>query len=258
MSEEKVIQHAHKAVHAIAKKEKTWWGRIKEFLGEIIIIVIAVSITLWFHNWNDHVHERKIEKEFLIGTRNDLKVTAERLDTDIMHYQHTIDYYDTISAQMSENRVDKKFMDDNSGNLTNMLGFEFDNSRFESFKSSGYLRLIENQKLLQDITKLYGVTLPDRQASDLIVFTERRNQYVQYIGSKVPTGPQGNSIVSDFINDPAVRFQIIWQRNMVHEIRDQKVKLIPEIQNVIKEIDEELKDNFGYDSNETNNDETIF
>ena len=250
MSEEKVIQHAGKAIHAIADKEKTWWERIKEFLLEIFIIVIAVSITLWFHNWNDHIHERKIEKEFLIGTMEDLKTTADNLDTDIVHYQHTINYYDTIYAQINGNRIDKKFMDDNSGNLTNMLGFEFDNSRFESFKSSGYLRLIENQKLLQDITKLYGVTLPDREASDLIVFTERRNQYVQYIGSKAPTGPQGNSLISGFINDPGVHFEIIWQRNMVHEIKDQKLKLVPEIREVIAEIQKELKNNFNYDSND--------
>jgi len=250
MSEEKVIQHAGKAIHAIADKKKTWWERIKEFLLEIFIIVIAVSITLWFHNWNDHLHERKIEKDFLIGTMNDLKITADRLDTDIVHYQHTINYYDTIYAQISESRVDKKFMDDNSGNLTNMLGFEFDNSRFESFKSSGYLRLIENQKLLQDITKLYGVTLPDRQASDLIVFTERRNQYVTYIGSKVPMGAKGNSLVSGFINEPGVRFEIMWQRNMVHEIKDQKLKLVPQIKNVIAEINEELKNNFNYVSDD--------
>ena len=92
MSEEKVIQHAGKAIHVIADKNKTWWKRIKEFLLEIFIIVVAVSITLWFHNWNDHVHERKIEKEFLIGIREDLIITVHRIDSDRVHYQHTLDY----------------------------------------------------------------------------------------------------------------------------------------------------------------------
>ena len=141
-------------------------------------------------------------------------------------------------------------MDYNSGNLTNMVGFAFDNSRFESFKSSGYLRLIENQKLLQDITKLYAVTLPDRQASDLIIFSERRNQYVQYIGSKVPAAPAGNALISGFINDPSIRFQIMWQRNMVHEIKNQKIEVEQEIRKVITEIEVELKNNFDYIPND--------
>lgn len=246
MSEEKIIQHTKKAVKTLSDKNKKIAEKIKDFLLEIFIIVIAVSITLWFHNWNDHLNERKIEKEFLIGIREDLKIAADDLDSDRIHYQHTLDYYDTIWSQISENRVDKKFVDDNSGNLTNMVGFAFDNSRFESFKSSGYLRLIENQKLSQDITKLYGVTLPDRVGSDLIVFNERRNQYVQYIGSKVPMGPQGNALISGFINDPAIRFEIMWQRNMVHEIKDQKIALEQEIKKVLAEIEEELKNNFHY------------
>jgi hypothetical protein len=250
MSEEKVIQHTKKAVKTLGDKNKKIAERIKDFLYEIFIIVIAVSLTLWLHNWNDHLNERKIEKDFLIGIREDLINTANRLDSDMVHYQHTLDYYNTIWSQISENRVDKKFMDDNSGNLTNMVGFAFNNSRFESFKSSGYLRLIENQKLLQDITKMFGVTLPDRQGSNLVVFTERRNQYVQYIGSKVPMGPKGNSLISGFINDPSIRFEIMWQRNMVHEIKEQKINLEKEIKKVIAEIEEELKNNFDYIPND--------
>jgi len=123
MSEEKVIQHTKKAVKTLSDKNKKLAEKIKDFLLEIFIIVIAVSITLWFHNWNDHLHERKIEKEFLIGIREDLKVTANGLDSDRVHYQHTLDYYDTIWSQITENRVDKKFMDNYSGNLTNMVGF---------------------------------------------------------------------------------------------------------------------------------------
>ena len=58
MSEEKIIKHTGQAARALLKKENSWSKRLKEFLFEILIIVIAVSITLWFHNWNEHVHEK--------------------------------------------------------------------------------------------------------------------------------------------------------------------------------------------------------
>ena len=77
MSEEKVIQHAKKAVHAVGNKEKKWTEKIKEFLYEIIIIVLAVSITLWMHNWNDARHEHEIERAFLEGIKEDLNQEAE-------------------------------------------------------------------------------------------------------------------------------------------------------------------------------------
>ena len=137
MSEEKIIKHTGDAARALLKKDVSWMKKLREFFFEIFIIVIAVSITLWFHNWNDHVHEKHLARDFLTGIRSDLQFTADRLDTDRVHFQHTLDYYDTIWAQMKDNRVNKGYMDSGSGNLTNMLGFSFDNSRFESFKSSG-------------------------------------------------------------------------------------------------------------------------
>ena len=131
-------------------------------------------------------------------------------------------------------------MDSASGNLTNMIGFAFDNSRFESFKSSGNLRLIENQPLMQDITRMFTITLPDRQASDQLIFAERRNAYIMYIGSKTPIGPHGNSQISGFVNDPAIRFQIMWQGAILDEMKDQKIKLVKQIRQLLRKIDAEL------------------
>ena len=242
MAEEKIIKHTGDAAHALLKKNISWKKRIQEFFFEIFIIVIAVSVTLWFHNWNDHLHEKRLEKDFLTGIRGDLRITADRLDTDRATYQHTLDYYDTIWKQITENRIDKQYMDSSSGNLTNMLGFSFDNSRFESFKSSGNLRLIENQALMQDITRMFTVILPDRVESDRIIFQERRTQYITYIGTKAPIGPKGNSQISGIVNDPAIRFQVMWQGALLNEMKAQKIKLVTEIRKLIGEIDAELKE----------------
>jgi hypothetical protein len=240
MSEEKIIKHTGQAARALLKRDVSWQKKIKEFLFEILIIVIAVSITLSFHNWNEHRHEKKLAKEFLIGIKEDLRITMETLDSNQVHYQHTLNYYDTIWKQISENRIDKKFMDDKSDNLTNMLGFAFDNSRFESFKASGNLRLIENPELLQDITRMFTLILPDREASDRIIFQERRNQYITYIGTKTPMGPNYNSLISGFINDLGIRFQIRWQGALLNEMKQQKIKVRDQIKVLIGKIEKEL------------------
>src|ERR1700761_8991545 len=239
MSEEKIIKHTENAAKALLKKGN-WLHKLKEFLFEIFIIVIAVSITLWFHNWNDQLHERRLAKDFLIGIREDLKQTVAEMDTNRVRYQHTLDYYNTIWPQMQANKVDKHYMDSLSGNLTNMIGFAFDNSRYESFKSAGNLRLIEDRPLLQDLTRMYTVTLPDRMESDRIIFEERRRQYITYIGTKTPVSPDGRSQISGFVKDPAVRFQIMWQGALLNEMKRQKLLLVGQIRKLINEIDEDL------------------
>jgi len=51
MAEEKIIKHTGEAARALMKENVSWKKKLQEFFFEIFIIVIAVSITLWFHNW---------------------------------------------------------------------------------------------------------------------------------------------------------------------------------------------------------------
>ena len=115
MSEEKVIQHTKKAIHVVGDKEKSWAARIKEFLYEILIIVIAVSITLWMHNWNDKKHDHKTEVEFLKGIKEDLNEENLKWIEDQLANKKIIaigeiglDYYRTFTPQETQKYWFKK------------------------------------------------------------------------------------------------------------------------------------------------------
>jgi hypothetical protein len=95
MSEEKIIQHSHNAVNLLKSKTKPIKEKILEFLEEIVIIIVAVSLTLAFHNWNDRRNEREIARNFLVGIRQDLLVDAGNIKEGIKEFQPVVDYYDT-------------------------------------------------------------------------------------------------------------------------------------------------------------------
>ena len=44
--EEKIRQHAKHALQALTDKKRGWKEKLKDFLWEILIIIIAVNITL--------------------------------------------------------------------------------------------------------------------------------------------------------------------------------------------------------------------
>ena len=244
--EEKIEAHAKKALRILTNRKKKWKDKIKDFLWEILIIIVGVSITLWFHNWSDRRQDRVLEKNFLIGIRSDLNTVKHTLDSNFVYYQPTLDYYDSAWKQMNEHRINKAYIDTNSWNLVNDLYFSYDNSRFESFKSSGYLRFIENDSLSNDITRLYTVYMPSQVEFDEQAFNERRQQFITYIGSIVRIDSSGHMYVSDILNNPSVRFQIEWQRGFLGVRKHQKEMLLQEIERVIKEIDQELKNRFNY------------
>ena len=241
---EEIIEHMKKAVLALTNKENSWTKKIKEFLFEILIIIVAVSLTLWFHNLNDRSHERHQEKEFLIGIRNDLKEDTSMIKNQVDDFQHTLNYYDTLWQQLYQHKIDSAYIDSLSGNLTNTVYSAFDNSRFESFRSSGNLKLIENPELLLEITNLFSTALPLREKFDQLIFDTRREDFATYIGRKALIDSSGRIRVSRLLNDPPVRYQIFSDRNILEERKGQQKELIKAIGKVIADIDGEVKKRF--------------
>ena len=247
--EEKIREHAKQALQGLTDKKKGWREKTKDFLWEVFIIIVAVNVTLWFHNWSDKRHDRELEKNFLIGTRNDLSMVKQTLkDNYSGFYQPTLDYYDSVWVQMNEHRIDKAFVDTNSYILANTSYFTYDNSRFENFKSSGYLRLIENDSLSMYITNLYSVTLPWIASADKMVFDGRWRDFCTYIGSKMPIDSSGGWIVSSMLNAPGVKFHIQSQRDVLESSVRQQQETLQAVEGVITLIDEELKTRFNYEA----------
>ena len=224
--EEKIREHAKQALQALTDKKKGWKEKIKDFLWEILIIVVAINLTLWFHNWSDKRLDRELEKDFLIGTRNDMNGIMHELDSGVVRFQPILDYYDSVWTQINEHRIDKAFVDTNSWKLREENYFVYNNSRFESFKSSGYLRLIENHRLSEEITYLYTAILPFQLEADKSVYDKRESELTTYISSKVRMDYEGNMYVSEILNNPEVKNQIYMQGTALYDRRRQKKRVI--------------------------------
>ncbi len=240
MSEEKIIQHSQKAVDLLKNTSKSIKEKIVGFLEEIVIIIIAVSLTLAFHNWNDHRNEKEIARNFLVGIRQDLVKTAADLKYNVKDYQPTVDYYDTVWRQINTRKINAAWIDSNSGSLINTSYFGFDGSRFEGFKSSGYLRLITNDSLLKALTETYSGDLPFQRDEDILVFHKRMDDYDKYIGPKAPIDSSGEIHISGLLNDPGVRYHIFFYRLFLSEKERQKRDLAEKLLGVVTDIDKEL------------------
>lgn len=240
MSEEKIIQHTKNAVEAL-HSQRSLWEKTKDFLGEIIIIIIAVSITLAFHNWNDERHEEKLERNFLKGTAADLRSAAKSLAVGNARFQPTVDYYDTVWKQLRKGKVDAKYVDSLSDYLRNTSYFTFDNSRFEGFKSSGYLRLISNETLLKHLVNLYTIILPFEKEADANFFRQRQEDFSKYIGINADIDANGNVVVSKLLNQRAVRYHFYYYLQVLTERQQHKEKIAKQMLALADEIDKELE-----------------
>jgi len=239
MSEEKVLQHTHKAIDVLINKELTWKEKLRSFLEEIAVIVIAVTFTLFFHNWNDRHQEKEIERHFLKGISADLELEARSISASIKSYDPTLLYYRTLISQIEAKKLNTAYVDSLSGQLQNTLYLTYDDGRFESFKSSGNLRLIENEDLLRKITNMYGTQLPFQRQIDQYTFQTRSADYNRYIGIPLMSEDAAGKL-SKILSQPQVKYQIFYYSFVLEERKARKLELIKKLENLSKEIKKTL------------------
>ena len=116
--------------------------------------------------------------------------------------------------------------------------------RFEAFKSSGYLRLIDNQSLLKDLTDLYTVGIPFQIQADHLVFDNRRRYYDEHIGPRatfiLANYRDDRVLVSKLVDDPYFRYFIIDYSGYLRERKTLKLELLKQMKDMSAEIGAEL------------------
>jgi hypothetical protein len=78
----------------------------QEIIGEILIIVFAVSISIWFHNWSESWKDREEEKAFLAGLKADLQADMKEMVGDRASYAQGlrgVAYFEKVGAGMPLN-----------------------------------------------------------------------------------------------------------------------------------------------------------
>lgn len=165
MAEDEIAKHTKKIYKTWFNKELSIWHKLSEFFIEIIIIVFAVSISIWFHNRSEHAHQQEEVKTFLLGLKDDLSHDIEEMNEDRDSYQNQRKIYSYISSLKLKELPNRDTLHKYKAWLYNTTEFDPNDGRYEGFKSSGKIGFIENDSLQNDIMDLYQENIPALLAS---------------------------------------------------------------------------------------------
>jgi hypothetical protein len=241
MAEQEIINHA-KAIYELSKdRGRKWQHKIKEVLSEILIIVFAVSISIWFHNWSESWKDRSEEKEFYIGLKKDLQADLVEMHGDRDGYKQEIvgvAYFELVG------RGGPFALD----SLNKYAGLVFGNTRisprigrFEALKGSGRLDIIRNKDLLIDISDLYQKDFPHVAMVNDYYNNWRTTSLSGFVIDHLLLDSVGNGT-----NWPAV-LRTPQMRMMIHQEEGMKdgadayTVAINKAEQIVREIDKEVK-----------------
>ena len=161
--EEKIREHSKHALQVLTDKTKKWKDRIKDFLWEVFIILVAVNITIWFHNWSDKRHEKKDMILYLNTIKLELEDNKKMLDETVIQLQPSVRYADYLRTH------DKKTLNADTIKSYAQYYLSANNIRiktnaFDMFKTSGNMRLVDDKELLLSIWEIYAKLADIEQA----------------------------------------------------------------------------------------------
>jgi hypothetical protein len=193
MAEQEVIKHVKEAVAISKDKNKKWQTKVLDILLEIGIIVFAVTLSIWLHNWSDSNKDREEEREFLVGLKGDLAADMEEMKSDSAAYrleQNAVRYFLRVGSGEAINKDSMYFYRD-------MLFADAQiyprSSRFEALKGSGRMSIIRNKQLLLDITDLYSKVFPQIERRNDYVNSLRESSLIPFVHSHLQLDAAGNA-----------------------------------------------------------------
>ena len=159
--QDEVLKHSKKIYNTIKKPTHTFSEKIKEIAIEIFIIVFAVTLSIWLHSWSEHRHQQMEVKEFLNGLKLDLKETAENAEKASYEYLIVKKRFVFLSSLTKSKKPNQDSLNYYFAEIIYSPNINSNSSKYEGFKSSGKIGLIENKELAQNILIFYNQDLPD-------------------------------------------------------------------------------------------------
>jgi hypothetical protein len=231
--EEHVIKHTKKAYSIWNDKDHSIWHKLKEFLIEIVIIVFAVTLSIWFHSWSEHHQEQKQVETFLLGLKKDLTADGQETRNILDHYKWSDSLFTYLSSLSRDKKPDLDSLGSMIPGIYNTTFLRPRLSRFNGFLSAGKILTIEDDSLALQILNYYQETIPILQTSEAAWLSMQNNLTLYLIDKFKDESPES---YWEVLITPKARFLtknlISWQ-----QFRDRYNNVITDGQSIITRID---------------------
>lgn len=231
--QDEVTKHTRKIFKTIKNPSHSLAEKLKEIAIEILIIVFAVTLSIWLHSWSEHRHQQEEAHKFLLELKEDLKNDAALLKEN-----------QSIAKRLDEDF--KYILSLKKGNLSDtvigphtdvdFLVTNFNVGRYEGFKSSGKIGTIENDDLKNKILAYYQQTIPNLVSRANFVNTEHTKIL------DVTRNEIGNLSLNEFLTSKKMQLMYRFLEFNYKGAVTSYTKTVDEVNEMIAEIDKEAKE----------------
>ena len=194
--QDEILKHTEKVYKELKNSNHSFIEKLKEVGIEIVIIVFAVTLSIWFHSWSEHGHQQAEAREFLLDLRNDIVKDTVSMSNEKKSLNSSLkDYY--YVCDLSDKQMDtiKNFRYNVS-----LVTRKTNDGNYEGFKSSGKIGFIENKKLKSSILQYYQEGMPSLSDIEKLNYLKNLEILEMFGGMSQKEKPFRNLILKSKMN----------------------------------------------------------
>jgi len=185
----------------------------RNFLLEIMMIVVGINIALWFEGWFDDLKDAETEQQYLAGLRDDLVVDLKTLDTVINANSMKLEKLEEIIPALpnlldAEPAVQAEVVFTPS----NYRFFEPSDFTYRSMQESGDFRLLSDAETKKNMLRLV------RLYRDIDML---QDNFIQAMDDGyIPLMMAGFDIAAGQVHDPAILDDLLFRNFFTFTYQD--------------------------------------
>ena len=158
--EQEIIKHTKKIFGIIKRPGHSFMEKSTGIVTEVLIIVFAVTLSIWLHSISEHHREQKEVRAFFKNLLVDLDKDVSWMKAATRSYNEMNKLLDQI-VNLTPSRIDSLKKNDNDVRFPfQELMNQVNCGNYEGFKSSGKIGQIENEELRKAILNYYQQDAP--------------------------------------------------------------------------------------------------
>ena len=126
-------------------------------IGEIIIVIIGISVAFGLNNWKEQQANEKIKQQYLANIEQDIEKELEHLNSNQERIKQILATIQQIRPFLGTRQTGRDTIMRKVFQIAQLVNFKAENTAYNSMINSGDLKLIDDLKLRRAIEEHYAL-----------------------------------------------------------------------------------------------------
>jgi len=128
----------------------------KYAIGEVLIVIIGISIAFWLNNWNQQRSDQNLKEQYVSNLIEDVNAEIKKINEYEAQVRRKLDVIQSLTPELMNPNLRNDSTSFKVFELANIQNFNPENSTYQTLINSGDMKLLGDFELRRSIETHYS------------------------------------------------------------------------------------------------------